>query len=83
MDYIPHPYPQTVDECLKITEGVNYQAAGFPVFFLTYDYTFKKWSCTFRNPINFQQPKTDDVDPLVSFHLMFNFLNKQYKELKK
>ena len=70
--------PKTLEECLKIFEKINYNSYGFPMFFLDYDYEIKKmWSVAFRNPANFDNPDTSDLDPLVSCHKMFKFLRER------
>jgi hypothetical protein len=77
---IPEPYPSTTDECLKIFESIKYKSHGFPYIFLDYDYSLsKKWSITFRNPANFENPYTKSDTPLEACHKMFDFI----KTLKK
>ncbi len=88
--YIPLPYPETLEECLKIVERIRYESFGFPYGFLDYDYSLTKtWSLNFRNPVNFSNPDTRDKDPKIACHKMFDFLNelankkKTQKEIEK
>jgi hypothetical protein len=67
--------PKTLELCLKLFEKIHYNSWGFPVMFLMYDYNVtRKWSVSFENPANFENPKTDDDDPLKACHKMFEFL---------
>lgn len=43
----------TTDEMLIEIVNYKYNSAGFPFVFLCYNRTFKYWSITWRNPIDF------------------------------
>jgi len=69
---------ENLSDCLKLVEQINYNSFGFPVVFLSFDYTLtQKWSVSFRNPVNFENPDTDDIDPVKSCHKMFEFLRQR------
>ena len=48
----------TTDEMLIEIVNYKYQSYGFPYVFLDYSQTFKTWSISWRNPIQFTN--TDD-----------------------
>jgi hypothetical protein len=78
---IPEVYPDNLEECLKIFEGIKYKSYGFPIVWLHYDYSFKHWSVFFRNPANFDNPDIQEDTPLKAVHKMFDFL-KEIKSTK-
>lgn len=67
--------PHTLAGCLKVLEEIKYEAFGFAHVFLDYRYNDKKWSVTFRNPVNFDNPKIRETNPLDACHKMIDFLN--------
>ena len=70
--------PETLELCLKLLEKIHYSSFGFDMVFLSFDYTLdQKWSVAFRNPVNFENPDTNDIDPLKSCHKMFEFLRQR------
>jgi hypothetical protein len=71
---IPDEYPSDLSECLKILEDVKYRSMGFPMVYLVYLYNFKKWECSFRNPIDFDNPKTESDQTIEAIHKMFDFI---------
>ena len=78
--------PVTLEECLKLLEKIKYNSFGFPMVFIVFDYTVtKKWSINFRNSVNFENPVTDDIDPLKACHKTFKFIREKLMngDLKK
>lgn len=69
-------YPNTLEDCLVIFEGLKYESMGFPIVFLYYNYTFKCWSMSFRNPSNFSDPNIKTKTPLEAVHKMLDYLNE-------
>ena len=43
----------TTDEMLIEIVNYKYEAYGFPFVFLDYNYSFKRWAITWRNPAKF------------------------------
>ena len=43
----------TTDEMLLYIVSYKYKSHGFPYVFLDYSQTFKEWSITWRNPVEF------------------------------
>jgi len=71
---IPTTYPTSLEACIKILETLHYEAIGFPVIALHYNYLDKYWSVFFRNPAKFDNPTINAETPLEACHLMFNFI---------
>ena len=47
----------TTDEMLIEIVKYNYKSAGFPYVFMDYSQSFKYWSITWRNPVDFSNEK--------------------------
>jgi len=71
---IPAEYPASLEACIKILETLHYEAIGFPVIALHYNYSFGKWGVVFRNPAKFDNPTINAETPLEACHLMFDFV---------
>lgn len=80
---LPDVYPDDLQECLQIFEKLRYKSYGFPMVFLDYQYHFKFWSMSFRNPANFSDPNIKARTPIEAVHQMMDFLKKQYTERGK
>lgn len=78
-----NPYPKDVETCLNIISAPSYNSYGFPVLFLDYNYAFKKWSISFRNPVDFENPNTESKTAIEACHRMLDFMNKRSLALKK
>ncbi len=83
MKTFPETNPDNLNDCLKIFEEIKYESYGFPVIFLDYDYSFRHWSVSFRNPVNFSNPDIKEDDPLIACHKMLDFLRNIKKENEK
>ena len=76
IELLKKPYPNTLEECLLILEKIKYKALGFPMAFLTYDYSIKQeWHVAFRNPSNFDNKWDGDKSPIKACHNAFNYLH--------
>lgn len=73
-EVISKPYPQDLNECLQVFENINYKSYGFPLIFISYNFTWKYWDVTFRNPSNFSNPNIQGKTPIDAVHKMFDFL---------
>ncbi len=68
-----------LEEALDYLSKYNYGYYGFPMFML---HTIKEddgsdlWSCGFRNPKDFENPKIREKTPLKACLKMIDFLNK-------
>ena len=71
---LPTVYPHDLQECLQIFENIRYKSYGFGLVFLDYNYTFKYWSMSFRNPVNFSDPSIEAKTPIEAVHKMLDFL---------
>lgn len=80
MNFIPEIYPETLEECLLIFEKITYESSGFPMFLLDYNYFFKYWSMSFRNPKNFSDPNIKEETPLKACFKMLDFLKSLEKK---
>lgn len=65
------------EEQQKEIELLEYKSHGFPMFFITYDYTFKYWSCCFRNPAEFKNPDIKEDSPQKAVEKMLQFMRTQ------
>ena len=55
---------------------IKYNSFGFPFVFLSYDFETKKWSCTLRNPKDFQNPNTESDTPNEAVKKLLEFLKQ-------
>lgn len=68
--------PKTLEEYLKYFETIKYESWGFGMIFLYYRYEAQKWSISFRNSKNFDNPEISEDTPLEACKKMFEYINK-------
>jgi hypothetical protein len=52
----------STDEMLKEIISYKYKSLGFPYVFMDYSQTLKKWSITWRNPVDFTNEPFRNAD---------------------
>jgi hypothetical protein len=81
MQIIPTTNPKTLEQCLEVLSKIKYKSYGFPMFFLDFHQLKVKdygeyWSCCYRNPVNFDNPRIEEKTPLDACHKMLDFLRE-------
>ena len=77
---LPEKNPTDLQESLQIFESIKYRSSGAPMVFLDYQYSFKYWSMSFRNPVSFSDPNIKGKTPIDAVHKMLDFLRTVQKK---